>query len=83
LFCNSYDTGSIADAIERLVASNESASLRMQMIARGRERARLYSQDRCSVQWLDLLRSLKDGTPAVGEPPDHRVAEPGLMERAA
>jgi hypothetical protein len=83
LYCNSYDTGSIADAIERLVASNESAALRMQMIARGRERARMYSQQRCCGQWLDLLQRLKHPTAAVDQPSASSVAEPGLMERAA
>jgi glycosyltransferase involved in cell wall biosynthesis len=61
LFCNSYDVASIAEAIQRLVASNESAALQTQLIARGRERAELYSQERCSSQWLDLLQRLKEG----------------------
>jgi glycosyltransferase involved in cell wall biosynthesis len=66
LFCNSYDTAAMADAIEQLVASPDAAALRARLIARGRERVKRYSLENCSRQWLDLLHGLMDGSFAAG-----------------
>lgn len=59
LYCNPYDVTAIAAAIERLVASRESIALREKLIARGRERVKLYDTDRCCGEWLELLHRLK------------------------
>jgi glycosyltransferase involved in cell wall biosynthesis len=59
LYCNSYDVSSIVAAIERLVATDDSTALRAELVARGLERVKSYSLERCSQQWLELLRQLK------------------------
>jgi glycosyltransferase involved in cell wall biosynthesis len=82
LYCSSYDTAQMADAIERLVASGESAELRAQLVARGRQRVKLYSQERCSSQWLELLHRLKQ-RPAAGGIAPPREIDRSLMDRAA
>lgn len=83
LYCNPYDVTSIADAIERLVAPEKSPGLRTEFIARGRERVKRYSLERCTHQWLDLLYRLKEGQAVVRQPDAAGPAERGLMERAA
>ena len=82
LYCNSYDTAQMADVIERLVASSESAELRAQLIARGRQRVSLYSQERCSSQWLDLLHRLKQRH-AAGQIVPTETNDRSSMDRAA
>jgi glycosyltransferase involved in cell wall biosynthesis len=59
LYCDPYDVAAIASTIQRLVASDESDALRDELVARGRERTKLYSLERCSRQWRDLLYRLK------------------------
>jgi hypothetical protein len=61
LYCNPYDVTSIAESVERLVASNESAALREKLVARGRERAKRFHVERCSRDWLELLHRLQEG----------------------
>jgi glycosyltransferase involved in cell wall biosynthesis len=61
LYCDPYDVPAMAAAIERLLASEESQSLRAELIARGLERVKLYSQERCVGQWVELLERLKYG----------------------
>ena len=85
LYCNSYDVDSIADAIERIVASEEAPALRRDLVARGRQRIERYTLERCREQWLDLLQRLHSGQPAATEPAlttTPRVSH-GLMDRAA
>jgi glycosyltransferase involved in cell wall biosynthesis len=72
LYCDPYDVQAIAAAIERLLAAEESPGLRAELVARGRERVKLYSQERCVAQWVGLLERLKygwvvDGNRAAGE----------------
>jgi glycosyltransferase involved in cell wall biosynthesis len=60
LYCDPYDVTSIAAAIQRLVASGESAELRASLVARGHERIKLYDADRCCRAWVDLLHRLHE-----------------------
>jgi glycosyltransferase involved in cell wall biosynthesis len=83
LYCNPHDVASIASAIERLVASDESAALRAELIARGRERLKSYRSDRCSGQWSDLLHRLKEEPAALDNRSSFELLEPTLLERAA
>jgi hypothetical protein len=87
LYCNSYDTSSIADAIERLVAAESSLALRTELIARGRERVKRYSLERCSHEWVDLLYRLRDMPAAAGAQTTARWErdrdQRGLMDQAA
>jgi glycosyltransferase involved in cell wall biosynthesis len=83
LYCNPHDVASIASAIERLVASDESAALRAELIARGRERLKSYRSDRCSGQWSDLLHRLKEEPAALDNRFSFELLEPTLLERAA
>jgi glycosyltransferase involved in cell wall biosynthesis len=83
LYCNPYDMTSLAATIERLVASRESIGLREKLIARGRERVKLYHPDRCSGDWLALLHRLQaGGTSSTANEPS-RLAGPRLMEKVA
>ncbi|REK19228.1 MAG: glycosyltransferase family 1 protein [Planctomycetota bacterium] len=87
MYCNSYDVNSIADSIQRLLASDESALLRRELIDRGRERIERYALERCREQWMELLDRLSAGRPAVAdelsaESQSHFVAH-GPMDRAA
>jgi glycosyltransferase involved in cell wall biosynthesis len=59
IYCNSYDVDSIADAIERLLASDESATLRAELIQRGRQQVKRYSTAHCGEDWLNLFERLK------------------------
>ena len=61
LYCNPYDATSIAAAIERLVASSESATLRKTLVERGEQRVKLYQSSRCVREWVDLFDRLKSG----------------------
>ncbi len=84
MYCNSYDVNSIADAIERMIASEDSPALRRELIARGRRRIERYSLERCREQWLELLQRLHAGQPPLADeaPATTRfVRDP--MERAA
>ncbi len=67
LFCNSYDVSSIADAIERMLASEDSPALKRELIARGRRRIERYTQERCGEQWLELLQRLHAGQPPMSD----------------
>jgi glycosyltransferase involved in cell wall biosynthesis len=60
LYCNPYDTHSIAAAMERLTIGEAAPALRADLIARGRERAARYTLEHCSRQWVELLHRLKD-----------------------
>jgi hypothetical protein len=81
LYCNPYDVTSIATAIERLVASDESAALRATLIARGRERIKLYRPDICCRQWVELLHGLKNAPARV--PTTLTLPGPCSLERVA
>jgi hypothetical protein len=83
LYCNPYDVTSIASAIERLVASDESVALRAELIARGRERLELYRTDRCSRQWSDLLQRLKHEPASAEDFIPVKASEVGLAKRVA
>jgi glycosyltransferase involved in cell wall biosynthesis len=87
LYCNSYDVGRMAACIETLLASPDSAALRAKMIARGRERIKRYTLERCSRQWLELLHGLMDGSHAAGARGGTRVEHAkrrrSLMDQAA
>jgi glycosyltransferase involved in cell wall biosynthesis len=74
LYCNPYDTASICAAIVRLVASDEAAVLRAQLVERGQRRLELYSLARCRDLWASLLCEL--GQPAAGA---SETASPGLQ----
>jgi glycosyltransferase involved in cell wall biosynthesis len=82
LFCGSYDTVGMADAIEQLVASPDSASLRAKLIARGRERVKRYALENCSRQWLDLLHGLMDGSFAAGASAEAVRAQQAKTQRS-
>ena len=83
LYCNPYDVASIADAIERLITPKRSPGLRAEFIARGRERVKRYSLERCSRQWLDLLLRLKEGHAVDRQPVADSPVIHSLTERAA
>jgi glycosyltransferase involved in cell wall biosynthesis len=59
VYCSPYDPASIAQAIERLVASGESAVLRRSAIARGHEQVKRYRPEVCARQWVALLERLR------------------------
>jgi glycosyltransferase involved in cell wall biosynthesis len=80
LYCNSYDVRSIADAVERLVASPESTTIRAQLIQRGRQQTQQFTLDRCMGQWHDLLMRLKHKSPPVKTA---GFDKPRLMQEAA
>jgi glycosyltransferase involved in cell wall biosynthesis len=84
LYCNSYDVNSIADAIERMIASEDSPALQRELIARGRRRIERYSLARCGEQWLELLQRLHAGQPPLSDeaPATTRFVR-GPKERAA
>jgi len=85
VYCDSYDPGSIADAIQRIVASDESLALRSDLIAKGRKRLERYSLERCSGQWVELMHRLKSGRAPVATmaPPTTSRVERSAMDRAA
>jgi glycosyltransferase involved in cell wall biosynthesis len=84
LYCNPYDLASIASTIERLLASDESTSLRAEMIARGRERVKRYSLERCSRTWVDLLTRLKQNSSGGrGGAARPKLGEDGVLKRVA
>lgn len=60
LYCDPHDVASIAAAIERLVASGESTSLREKLVDRGHQRVGRYRVDRCAREWTELLHSLRE-----------------------
>jgi glycosyltransferase involved in cell wall biosynthesis len=60
LYCNSYDVDSIADSLERLLASEESPALRAELIGRGREQVKRYSNEHCAQSWLELFQRLTE-----------------------
>ena len=76
-------TLSIASAIERLVASQESASLRETLVQRGHQRVKCYHSSRCAGEWVDLFDRLKSGR-GLGERRKAFVpAEPGWLPKVA
>lgn len=84
LYCNSYDVNSIADAIERMIASEDSPALQRELIARGRRRIERYTLDRCRQQWLELLQRVHAGqSPLSDEPPATTRFVRDPMDRAA
>ncbi len=66
LYCNPYDVASIAAAIERLVASDDSTELRNELVSRGFQRVKLYSRERCARAWVELLSRLKTESATAG-----------------
>jgi glycosyltransferase involved in cell wall biosynthesis len=65
LYCNPYDAGAIAAAIERLLASGESTALRKELVKRGLDRVKLYEARRCAEKWLDLFGCSSDCSAAA------------------
>jgi glycosyltransferase involved in cell wall biosynthesis len=55
LYCDARQPDAIADAMERVASSTE---LRTTMMARGNERVKLFSWDRCAAETLEVYRSL-------------------------
>ncbi len=83
VYCNSYDVNSISQAIQRVVASDESASLRAELLTRGRERARHFSTNACGEQWAELLDRLKHDPVPVQASPSISLAEHTWSQRVA
>ncbi len=84
LYCNPYDAWSIASAIERLVASQESASLRETLVQRGcRRSSSAITAAAARANRCDLFDRLKSGR-GLGK---HRKAlvpaEPGWLPKVA
>ncbi len=82
-YCHSYDVPSIAAAIERLVASDDSEALRAELVARGFQRVQRFSFDNCREQWLDLLHRLKQEGNAASDPAVVGLPQTGSLERVA
>jgi glycosyltransferase involved in cell wall biosynthesis len=83
LYCNSYDPNSIADAIERLIASEDSPALVRELVARGRERVERYTLESCRQQWLALLERLQAGQPIASTTNQAPLTLHSPMDRAA
>lgn len=83
LYVNPYDVSDMSRAIERLLASDESSALRAELVERGRNRVELYSSSRCTEQWLDVFRRLKDEPAALGASTQVRHPEPKQLRRVA
>lgn len=83
LYCDPYDVTSIAAAIERLVASSESAELCVNLVARGFERIKLYHADRCSRAWVDLLHRLHEEHQGIERAGKLEPAAQDLLGRVA
>jgi glycosyltransferase involved in cell wall biosynthesis len=54
------DPGSASEICAGLTRLLESDSLRQELVARGRERARLYEWDRCAVQSLEFFHKIAE-----------------------
>lgn len=61
LYINPYDLGSIVDAINRLLYSSESQTLRETLIARGRRRLNLFDPELIGAKYLDLFHRVHEG----------------------
>jgi glycosyltransferase involved in cell wall biosynthesis len=83
LYCNPYDAQSIAAAMEKLTIGPCVASLRSELIARGRQQATRYSLEQCSRAWVDLLHRLKDESQARLATQTSRPALARPLEQAA
>ncbi len=83
LYCNPYDVESIVKSVEDLLTGDNVAARRADLIARGRERAELYTLDRCRGQWLTLLERLKHGGEVAEGPQTFTLPHRSLMERVA
>ena len=83
LYCNPYDLGSIAAAIERLLASSDAAALRSQLVGRGYERVERYRSDRFDQQWVHLLESLRSGDQLAVASTSDEISERHELERVA
>jgi glycosyltransferase involved in cell wall biosynthesis len=83
LYCDPYDVPAVAAAIERLLASEEAQGLRAELVARGLERVKLYSQERCVAQWVELLERLKYGWVAECDRTGGDSEESPSLKRAA
>ncbi len=78
LYFNSVDSRAMAESIERLIASYDSAGLQAEMIARGRRQTERYSVERCRAQWLELLERSR-----AGELPASWRTDPGQLPEEA
>jgi hypothetical protein len=84
VYCNPYDAGSIAAAIEPLVAGEGREARRATMAARGREQVQRYRSDRCGAQWLELLKRLSaPQLEPVVHPTTYAELEPSWRQRVA
>lgn len=83
LYCDPYDTSSIVSQIERLLASDGSAGLRQDLVARGRERTELYTVERCGKLWHNVLHRLKFGEELDAVPQTLSLHPRNPMERVA
>jgi glycosyltransferase involved in cell wall biosynthesis len=59
LYCSAIDPASIAAAIRRLVTADDGAELRRTLVARGRQRVKMFTLERCGAQWQELLQRLQ------------------------
>jgi glycosyltransferase involved in cell wall biosynthesis len=83
LYCQAHDAHSIAAAVERLVASNESKALRQTLIAAGNQRVKLYDLDRCARDWANLLDRLSSrGIRHLGQSGDDVPASSAIYRAA-
>lgn len=83
LYCDPYDTRSIVSQVERLLASDGSAALRQDLVARGRERTELYTVERCGNLWYNVLHRLKFGAEPSAERQTLSLHHGNPMERVA
>ncbi len=65
LFCNHLEVASIAAAIERLLAADDSGARRASLIEAGFKRAAYFSLERCGMEWAELLSSLRQAKSAT------------------
>lgn len=83
LYCDPYDTTTIAAAMMQLVAGDQAPALRARLIARGRARVARYSLANCRSRWLELLERLRGETAFASSPVEPRRGEAECAWRAA
>jgi len=83
LYCNAIEPASIAAAIGRLVTADEGAALRKSLVASGRQRVKMFSQERCGVQWQELLARLQTQPTAASTEAQFKPRERAERTRVA
>jgi glycosyltransferase involved in cell wall biosynthesis len=81
MYCDPNDSSTIVAATERLLASDESGTLRTRLVTLGRERVKRYSFESCASKWVDLLHCWKDRAGAAD--PAQGASRPAVMDQAA